>query len=76
MSEEQTFLNVSKTKELIVDFRKQERVHTSSYINGSAVERVSCFKFLGVYINKDLTWSVHTTQVVRRLNRAFTSSDG
>ncbi|KAI4878582.1 hypothetical protein NFI96_005197 [Prochilodus magdalenae] len=32
-------LNVDKTKELIVDFRKQERVHTPITINGIAVER-------------------------------------
>ncbi|KAI4883464.1 hypothetical protein NFI96_028490, partial [Prochilodus magdalenae] len=32
-------LKVNKTKELIVDFRKQERVHTPITINGAAVER-------------------------------------
>ncbi|KAI4885725.1 hypothetical protein NFI96_026178, partial [Prochilodus magdalenae] len=37
-------LNVNKTKKLIVDLRKQERVHTPITINGAAVERVSSFK--------------------------------
>ncbi|KAI4905794.1 hypothetical protein NFI96_024899 [Prochilodus magdalenae] len=40
-------LNGNKTKVLIVDFRKKERVHTPITINGAAVERVSSFKFLG-----------------------------
>jgi hypothetical protein len=30
-------LNVSKTKEYIVDFRKQRREHTPIHINGTAV---------------------------------------
>ncbi|KAI4893673.1 hypothetical protein NFI96_030505 [Prochilodus magdalenae] len=59
-------LNVSKTKELIVDFRKQERVHTPITINGAAVERVSSLKFLGVHITEELTWTEHTTRVVKK----------
>ncbi|KAI4876984.1 hypothetical protein NFI96_002431 [Prochilodus magdalenae] len=59
-------LNVNKTKELIVDFRKQERVHTPITINGAAVERVSSFKFLCVHITEELTWTEHTTQVVKK----------
>ena len=62
-------LNVSKTKELIVDFRKQERVHPSISINGTAVERVSSFKFLGVHISEDLTWAVHISQVVKKAHQ-------
>ena len=31
-------LNVNKTKEMIVDFRKQQRVHPPIHINGTAVE--------------------------------------
>jgi hypothetical protein len=36
-------LNVSKTKELNVDFRKQRREHVPIHINGTAVDRVSSF---------------------------------
>ncbi len=40
-------LNVSKTKELIVDFKKrQQRPYTPLMISGTPVERVSCFKGL------------------------------
>ncbi len=39
-------LNVSKTKELIVDFRKrQQRPYTPLMISGAPVERVSSFKY-------------------------------
>ncbi len=45
-------LNVSKTKELIVDFRKrQQQPYTPLMISGTPVERVSSFKYLGVNIS-------------------------
>ncbi|KAI3351737.1 hypothetical protein L3Q82_020577, partial [Scortum barcoo] len=56
-------LNVSKKKkkELIVDFRRRQREeHAPLSINGTTVERVSSFRFLGVHISEDLTWTHHT----------------
>ena len=41
-------LKVNKTKEMIVDFRKQQREHPPIHINGTAVEKVERFKFLCV----------------------------
>ena len=35
-----TSLNVNKTKEMIVDFRKQQREQPPIYIDGTVVERV------------------------------------
>ena len=53
-------LNVSKTKELIVDYRKQQREgHAPIAINGTTVERVSSYRFLVVHITEDLTWTHH-----------------
>ncbi len=66
-------LNVSKTKELIVDFRKrQQRPYTPLMISGTPVERVSSFKYLGVNIYKDLTWTAHIqTQVKKARQRLY-----
>ena len=50
-------LNVSKTKEMIMDFRKQKREHPPIHIDGTAVEKVAFFKFLGVHITKKLKWT-------------------
>ena len=47
-------LNVNKTKERIVDFRKQQREHPSIHIDGTVVEKVESFKFLGVHITDKL----------------------
>ncbi len=60
-------LNVSKTKELIVDFRKrQQRPYTPLMISGTPVERVSSFKYLGVNISEDLTWTAHIQAQVKK----------
>ncbi|KAL0199448.1 hypothetical protein M9458_007988, partial [Cirrhinus mrigala] len=60
-------LNVSKTKELIVDFStKQERNYQTPIINESPVERVNSFKYLGVHITQDLSWSWHINTVVKK----------
>ncbi len=66
-------LNVSKTKELILDFRKrQQRPYTPLMISGTPVERVSSFKYLGVNISEDLTWTTHIqTQVKKASQRLY-----
>ncbi len=66
-------LNVSKTKELIVDFRKrQQRPYTPLMISGTHVERVRSFKYIGVNISEDLTWTAHIqTQVKKARPRLY-----
>jgi hypothetical protein len=59
-------LNVSKTKELVVDYRKQRAEHAPIHIDGAVVEQVESFKFLGVLITKDLSWSKHTSSGGRK----------
>ncbi len=64
---------LSKTKELIVDFRKrQQRPYTPLMTSGTPVERVSSFKYLGVNISEDLTWTTHIqTQVKKARQRLY-----
>ncbi|XP_061826589.1 uncharacterized protein [Nerophis lumbriciformis] len=59
-------LNVNKTKEIIVDFRKHKSSHAPLFINGTAVKIVSSTKFLGVQITDNITWSLHTGALVKR----------
>ena len=61
--ENNLFLN--KTKELIVDFRKQQSEHTPIHIDMTAVEKVDNFKFLGVHTPDNLKWSNHTDSVMK-----------
>ncbi|KAI4904809.1 hypothetical protein NFI96_000064 [Prochilodus magdalenae] len=59
-------LNTDKTKEMIVDMRKERRPHQPLFIRDLEVERVSSFKYLGVHISDDLTWTLNTTYVLKR----------
>ena len=59
--------NTKKTKEIIMDFRRdRSHAHTPICINGVAVERVSSFKFLGIHISDDLTWSLNSSILVKK----------
>ncbi len=73
-------LNVEKTKEVVMDFRRNSVDHPPLTIDTSTVERVSSAKFLGVHITEDLTWTTNTKSIskkaqqrlhfLRRLKRA------
>ena len=54
-------LNVSKTKELIMDYRKRMAEHGPIDIDGAVVELVE-----SVHITNKLSWSKHTKTVVKR----------
>ena len=69
-------LNVNKTKEMIVDYRKRRTEHAPILIDGAVVEQVESFKFLGVHITNELSWSKHTKTVVKRARQnLFPSGD-
>jgi hypothetical protein len=51
-------LNVSKTNELIVDYRKRRAKHAPSHVDGAVVEQIESFKLLSVHITKELSWHI------------------
>jgi hypothetical protein len=59
-------LNISKTKELIMDYRKWRAEHAPIHIHRAVGEWVVSFKYLWVHITKDLSWSKHTNTVMKR----------
>ena len=64
-------LNVTKTKEKIVDYRKRRTEHAPILIDGAVVEQVDSFKFLGVHITNKLKWSRHTKTVMKRARQSL-----
>ena len=62
-------LNVSKTKEIVVDFRRRHTEHPPLTIDGAAVERVSGTKFLGVHISDDLSWTTNTASLAKKAHQ-------
>ncbi|KAF0024967.1 hypothetical protein F2P81_021848, partial [Scophthalmus maximus] len=59
-------LRTNNTKELIVDFRKKGGTHTPV---STEVEHVSSFKFLGVHISEDLSWTLNTSTLVKKAHQ-------
>jgi hypothetical protein len=54
-------LKVSKTKKLIVDYRKRRAEHAPIHIDRAIVERVESF-----HTTKELTWSTHNNTVMKK----------
>ncbi|KAK3572188.1 hypothetical protein QTP86_024859, partial [Hemibagrus guttatus] len=59
-------LNVDKTKEMVVDFRRAQSDHSPLFINESSVEIVKSTKFLGVHLAENLNWSLNTTSITKK----------
>ena len=49
-----------------MDWRRKRADPAPLHIEGDCVERVSSFKFLGVHVANNLTWSTNTSAVVRK----------
>ena len=59
-------LNVSKTKEMIVDFRRKKSPLSTLLIDGKTVEIVQHVKFLGSMISSDLKWELNVDTIVKK----------
>uniref|UniRef100_A0A671XUC4 Reverse transcriptase domain-containing protein n=1 Tax=Sparus aurata TaxID=8175 RepID=A0A671XUC4_SPAAU len=60
-------LNTTKTKELIVDFRRKKTENIQPLcISGDYVEKVSDFRYLGIQIEEDLPWSANTSVTIKK----------
>lgn len=62
-------LNVEKSKQIVVDFRRTKACHAPLIINGAEVERVSSTKFLGVHVTEDLSWTTNTVALAKKANQ-------
>lgn len=54
-------INVTKTKELTVNFRKNRYAYGPIHINGLLMEIINNFKFLDVQLSDSLSWSLNTS---------------
>ena len=59
-------LNVSKTKEMCIDFRRNRTVNSPIVINGEPMEQVDPFKYLGVILDKKWSFKKHVTAVQKK----------
>uniref|UniRef100_A0A1A8PFW7 Reverse transcriptase domain-containing protein n=1 Tax=Nothobranchius pienaari TaxID=704102 RepID=A0A1A8PFW7_9TELE len=59
-------LNITKTKELIMDFRKQAPPPTPVTIRGADVEIVEDYRYLGVHLDCKLDWTKNTNAIFKK----------
>ncbi len=59
-------LNIDKTKELIVDFRRRAPTLQPLIIKGTEVEQTVSYTFLGLHISENLSWAKNTATTVKR----------
>ncbi len=45
---------------------KEDPTHTPNYIDGAEVECVANFKFLGVHLSEDLSWTLNTSILIKK----------
>lgn len=58
-------LNIKQTRELVIDFRRQQEKHLPLRV-GEDVKKVTSFKFLGTQISEDHKWTVNCTPLVKK----------
>lgn len=61
-------INTSKTAEMVIDPRSAGD-HGQVTIHGHEIEQVGSFKYLEVYIDKDLSWHTQVTKVCSRIHQ-------
>ncbi|KAK3566624.1 hypothetical protein QTP86_001658 [Hemibagrus guttatus] len=59
-------LNILKTVEMIVDFRRNTPALPPLTIMNSSVTTVESFRFLGTTISQDLKWDTHIDSIVKK----------
>lgn len=67
-------LNVTKTKEMIIDFGRNKNIKGPLIIKGQTVEVVNTFKFLGSYIYhdvNDLQWYQNSIQLISKVQQCL-----
>ena len=62
-------INVAKSKSMCISRSRSSKLRFTILVNGSPLEKVKYFKYLGLWITDDLTWSRHNESVCCRARR-------
>ncbi|KAI4885998.1 hypothetical protein NFI96_024689, partial [Prochilodus magdalenae] len=61
--------SASQIKELVLMQGRGRHAHLPLHVGGSAVEVVSSYRYLGVHLSNNLTWSNNTSSLVRKAHQ-------
>ncbi|KAK3562354.1 hypothetical protein QTP86_033441 [Hemibagrus guttatus] len=64
-------LNVDKTEEMVVDFRRAQSGNSPLFIDRSSVEIIKSTKFLGVHLAENFTWSLNTSSISKKAQQCL-----
>ena len=59
-------LNLKKCKKMILDFRRQKTAIPYLKVEETTLERVTCFKILGLWIDDNLKWNTNTEHIIKK----------
>ena len=64
-------LNVGKTREMVIDFRRKVPVYSDVAIKGETVEKVETYRYLEIVIDNKLSWKQNLKYISRKLIAAY-----
>ena len=62
-------INVSKTKEMIFDFRRSKPAIPPLKIKDETVEVTTTYKYLGLTIDNKISWEDHVSTIIKKVNQ-------
>ena len=63
-------LNISKSKFMLISKKRIDLSNFSLKINDTQLEKCDSYKYLGVHIDKDLSWKMHIEHVSKNISRS------
>ena len=64
-------LNIGKTKEMVIDFRRKVPVYSDVAIKGETVEKVETYRYLGIVIDHKLSWKQNLKYIIKKTHSRF-----
>jgi len=61
--------NVTKCKSMLISRKRNPLQRPVLSLCGEVLEQVECFKYLGVLLTSDLTWSKHTESIYAKAKK-------
>ena len=63
-------MNASKTKEVVIDFRRNKSAKAKKVtIGGEEIEVTKSYKYLGCLIDDELNWKLHVSAVIKKAHK-------
>ena len=62
-------LNISKCKEVVIDFAKEKRTFQPLFVDGIPINRVESARILGLTVQNNMKWNLHVDHIVTKASK-------